>query len=231
MLRAVDETQCGIEIRFDFLDADAALELGRVRRPHAHTPSTVVALAPFRRALLIPGLGLERSAIRQARVLVAKVDAGDAVVDIRERVAIGDDEADGGLCQHIRRDAPDEQVRRLDVLELVLPDCERADRPTARAAAQLRAALEIHGLSRGAQADTAREKRQRILLERARERRIHRPLPDAAELEDVGILEKKVAPLGEEQAEPRQIDLPIVDFGRREIGVERQAAFSDGVSL
>ena len=49
------------------------------------------------------------------------------------------------------------------------------------------------------------------------------PLPDASELEDVGILEKEIALLGEEQAEPRQIDLPIVDFGRREIGVERQS--------
>ena len=33
---------------------------------------------------------------------------------------------------------------------------------------------------------------------------------------------KKSRLLGEEQAEPRQIDLPIVDFGRREIGVQRQ---------
>src|SRR5688572_2550264 len=75
---AVDEAQGWVEVGLDFLDADTALEPGRVRRPDADSPSTVVAVASFGRALLIPSLGLERATVRQTRVLVAEVDTGDA---------------------------------------------------------------------------------------------------------------------------------------------------------
>ncbi len=218
---AVDEPQCRIEIRLHLLDSDTAFEAGRVRRPHPYTPSAVFTVEPFGRALLSPRFGFERAAIRQTGVLVAEVDARDRVVDIRERIAVRDDEADGRLGQHVGRDASYEQVRGLHALELVLPDCERTHRPTADAAAELAAAFETRRLSRGAQADATREKRQRILLEWARERRVHRALPDAPELVDVRILQKEVSLLGKEQSEPRQIDLAIVDLGRREIGIQR----------
>ena len=42
---------------------------------------------------------------------------------------------------------------------------------------------------------------------------------DAAERERVAVLEKELALLGEEQAEPRQVDLLLVGLDLREIGV------------
>jgi hypothetical protein len=45
------------------------------------------------------------------------------------------------------------------------------------------------------------------------------PPADAAEGEDVLTLEEEIAPLREEQAETRQVDLRLVVFHLREIGV------------
>ena len=42
----------------------------------------------------------------------------------------------------------------------------------------------------------------------------------AAELEDAGVLEEEVALLGKEQAEARQVDLLLVGFDLREVGVD-----------
>ena len=97
---------------------------------------------------------------------------------------------------------------------------------------------------RRAQAELAREERPRVLRRRARDRRIaaapataataaastataaaaalKAAAADAAELEDVGVLQEEVALLGKEQAEAREVDLPIVDLGRGEIRVDRQ---------
>ena len=65
-----------------------------------------------------------------------------------------------------------------------------------------------------AQADPAAEEQDRS---RARAR-----WPDAAEIEDPLALEKEVALLGKEQAEARQVDLLLVFFDLREVGVDRE---------
>ena len=43
---------------------------------------------------------------------------------------------------------------------------------------------------------------------------------DVAEVEDAGVLEEELALLREEQAELRQVDLLLVGFGLREVGID-----------
>ncbi len=74
----------------------------------------------------------------------------------------------------------------------------------------------------GAQTDATGEERHRIGGQRRRERRVHAAPPDTPELEDVRILQKEIALLRKEQPETRQVDLPIVDFRRGKIRVQRQ---------
>jgi len=47
-------------------------------------------------------------------------------------------------------------------------------------------------------------------------------LRQTAELEDFAVLEKEIAFLWEKQRKPREIDLPVIDVGGREIGVQRE---------
>ena len=47
---------------------------------------------------------------------------------------------------------------------------------------------------------------------------------DASELEQVRIAQEEVALLGKEQIEAREVDLPVVDFRRGEIGVDGERA-------
>ena len=46
--------------------------------------------------------------------------------------------------------------------------------------------------------------------------------PDAAETEDAGVLQEEVAFLREEERKAREVDLPIVDFGLGEVGIDGQ---------
>ena len=46
--------------------------------------------------------------------------------------------------------------------------------------------------------------------------------PAGREVEHAGPLEEELSLLGEEQAEPREVDLLVVDFGLREIRVHRE---------
>ncbi len=43
---------------------------------------------------------------------------------------------------------------------------------------------------------------------------------DVAEVEDAGVLEEELALLGVEQAELREVDLLLVGFGLREVGLD-----------
>ena len=105
---------------------------------------------------------------------------------------------------------------------------QRADAVTADAAAQLAAVLDVHGQSRRAQAEPAREERAATLQARQASRNIGAPA-DAPELEEIGIVQEEIALLGEEQAEAREVDLPIVDLGRGEVRVDRQRRVQRGV--
>ena len=85
--------------------------------------------------------------------------------------------------------------------------------------------MEIDRLSRAAQPDAARKERPPV-LERGRRHRAVGTQPRKArlssEFEDVEIAQEEVALLRKEQVEPREVDLPVVHLGRREIGVDRQ---------
>src|SRR5690606_17194382 len=110
-----------------------------------------------------------------------------------------------------------------DRAELVLANRQRAELPAADAAADLAAVLEVDDLAGRAQADAPREERPAVLRQRVQPRDLRLPLAaDAAELEYVGLAQEEVALLGEEQPEAREVDLPVVDLGRGEVGVDRQ---------
>src|SRR5690606_1137162 len=141
------------------------------------------------------------------------------------------------LLEHVRGDSADEDVVGFDVVELVLTNRECADVPAPRAAAELCAVLDVDDAAVGSEAELAREERARVLRRGVRNRGItataaasspasprqHECAPaDSAELEDVGVLQEEVPLLGEEQTEACQIDLPIVDLGSREVGIDRQ---------
>ena len=117
---AADEAERRVEVALDLLDREAAAEPRGVRHVHAEAEGGIVAHEPRRLRLLIPRVGLENAAARDARVQEAEVRADDAVVDVRLRIAVGHDDADIGFVEHIRRDAPDEQVLRFDVTRVGL---------------------------------------------------------------------------------------------------------------
>ena len=121
-------------------------------------------------------------------------------------------------------------VDGLSVL-LALLDVQRADRPAADAAGQARAGEQRNGIAGRRQADLPAEEEDHVL------RRVLAPAATAAatatgvagaELEDARVLEEEVALLGEEQAEARQVDLLLVGFDLREVGVDREVPRQPG---
>ncbi len=140
------------------------------------------------------------------------------------RVAVGDDDAGRRLVEHVGRRAAYEDVALVDALVGGLADAERPEVPASETAAELAAVVDVHGLAARAQAEVAREERASVLARGAAARGASAAAAaaDAAELEYVGVLKEEVALLGEEQAETRQVDLAVVDLGRREVRVERQ---------
>ena len=80
----------------------------------------------------------------------------------------------------------------------------------------------VDGLPGRTQAETPREKRARVLgrgcghgeVSIGVESTATALATDAAELEDIGILQEEVPLLGKEETEASEVDLPIIDFGR-----------------
>ncbi len=95
---------------------------------------------------MIPNLRLHRLARPQAGVAVAEVGTDQRIVDIRGGVPVGHNAAQGGLGQHVTRHARHDDVAGLHVLELGLSDCEGANVPFAKPAAQFAAVVEIDRL-------------------------------------------------------------------------------------
>ena len=88
---------------------------------------------------------------------------------------------------------------------------EGADVPATQAAGELGSSVQIHWLPRAAEADPAGEKRDAVLIQ-------------AAEGEDIGILQEEIPFFGKEQGEATQIDLPVIHFGGGEIRIKGQCA-------
>ena len=94
-------------------------------------------------------------------------------------------------------------------------DVEHADDSRPDAAGQ--AAARRIGTGRPAfEADAAAEEQDRRVAVA-----VARPRPVAAEIEDALALEEELALLREEQAEAREVDLLLVVFDLREVGVVR----------
>ena len=209
-----------IEVSLDLLYPQSASEPGAVRHPETSAPGAIVSIQSICLALLIPKFGFDRSSVRKTRVLIPKIDPCETVVRIRLRVPVRDDEAHGGFLQDVGRHPADEEIPGLDTCELILLDRQRPHVPAAQPSAEFAAGLQIHGLAPGAQSDGARKERPGILGQRTLEGRAALPLADAAELKDVRVLQEEIALFGEKQTETSQIDLPIVHFGGREIGIQ-----------
>src|SRR5690606_26569950 len=104
------------------------------RQPEAHAVGRIVALDAFRVAPLVPEVRLERSAAGQARIAVEEIDAGQRVVEVAGRVALGRDDADARLLEHAELRAHHRERIGADRAELVLADRQRAELPAADAA-------------------------------------------------------------------------------------------------
>ena len=229
----VDEAHRRIEILLDVARAEAAAQARDIRRGDPEAVRRVVRAADaLGIALLIPGLALEDPAAGQARVPVPEVGAHGRAVEVRVRVAVGDYESDVRLGEHVCRRPPDKEIRLAYVPEFRLPYRQCAEVEAPGAAAELAAVLDVDRLPRAAETDSSGKERPGILTEAAAEAAATSTSPaaataaasaaDAAELEDVGVLQEEVALLGEEQPEPGEVDLPVVDLGRGEVGVDRK---------
>ena len=152
---------------------------------------------------------------------VAEVGADQRVATVGVRVAVRRDHADAGFLEHVRRQASDEGRTRVDVHEPILANSQRAHIPSAHPTAQLAAVFEVHRRARRAQAQSSREERPSIVLAGRRARAVA-AAADSSELEEVGVVEEEVALLRKEEVEAGQVDLPVVHFGRRKVGVHRQ---------
>ena len=77
-------------------------------------------------------------------------------------------------------------------------------------------------LARVIQSNAPAEEEQQIFFRRTEPCHRSRVAGNVAEVEDAGVLEEELALLGEEQAELREIDLLLVGFGLREVGIDRR---------
>ena len=161
------------------------------------------------------------------RVRVAKIDACQRIVPIRPGVAVGHDDADRRFFQNVCRGAGDEDIGGLHALEVILANRERANVPAADPSGQFAALRQVHRTSALTQADPARKVRLPVLEVGTREREA-KANPEIAyesdlpELKDVGVAQKEVPFLREEEVETGELHLAVVHLGGREIGVQGQ---------
>ena len=160
-----------------------------------------------------------------ADVLVERERGVDAVAVVRPDApgvadAMREHPADAAAPQDVALGAKHREVRRLlERGRLVVAGLhvEHAERDAGDLAGEPSAGAQRH-LAPAVEADAAAEEQIRRVAAAGRE-----PGAGAAgEREDAEALEKEVALLGEEQVEARQVDLLLVDFDLREVGVDGQ---------
>src|SRR5690606_14749679 len=111
--------------------------------------------------------------------------AGQRVVEVAGRIALGRDDADTRFIEDAELRPHDGQVIGIDRAECVLPDGQRADLPAPDPAADLAAVLEVDDLAAPAQADAPGKERPAVLAEGIEARNARLTLPaDSAEFED-----------------------------------------------
>ena len=136
--------------------------------------------------------------------------------------SVGEHRADRAAAQDVALDPQHGEIRRLGAASSVLVaglDVDDADAVCADLAGEPAAGVDRDHAAR----DSGRCAGCRTGT--ACRRRVVRPLPAAGaaagEVEHAAAFEEEVALLGKEQAEPRQVDLLLVDLDLREVGVVR----------
>ena len=140
-------------------------------------------------------------------------------------ILVQEHHADVGVGEDVAAHPQRREVGGRAAVLLALLDVERADRPVADASGEARPGQQRNGIARRRQADLPAEEEDHVL------RRVLAPAATTAaattaagvaraELEHAGVLEEEIALLGEEQVEARQVDLLLVGFDLREVGVD-----------
>ena len=229
----VDVTECRVEVPLDFLARQPPAQAGSIRRPQSQAEGAVVPAQPLRVGLKEPCVGLQDSAVAQPAVEIAKIHARNGIAEVGIGVALGDDETQGGLFENAQGGTARKDIAAADVAESGLPHGQSADAPGTESPAKLAAIIQVHGLARGAEPQAPGKERPAVLQAgpRCGTIRIGSSPADAAEFEDVGVLEKERPLLREEQVESRQVHLPGVDLGGGEVGIQCQRGIQRGSDL
>jgi len=144
-----------------------------------------------------------------------EIDAVERIAAAAGRIASRDDAADGRLLTETAITASHEDILGSETIRRFLSYGKHAQRISPYLAGESGARLQINGLAVCREPDGSRKKRSPILRQ-------------TAELEDFAVLEEEIPLLRKKQRKPREIDLTIVDVGRREVGVERECADERG---
>ena len=211
------ETQRGIEVLLDGAEGEVVIPLAGLVLPLEAVghPVPVLALGPARQPVAPQAGGAalpEQAAVPQAKV------GADGVGRLRlPGLSRGHDAADRVLPAQVAADPHHAQALLADLGLLVEQGAQDADVPVAHPTGELGSPQDGDLLAVLVAADGAREEGNEL---RAAARR--------AELEEAGVLEEEVALLREEQREAIQVDLPPIDLGLGEVGVEGELQLQRG---
>ena len=129
--------------------------------------------------------------------------------------------ADVGLLQQAPLHPRHREVLADEAVVLARPHVQEPDVLRAGLAGHLRAEVDLLRRAVGAQADAAAEERDDALVVGPPEaEEVVVAFGIAGEVEEGRAVEEEVALLGKEQREAREVDLPLIDFGLREVGVD-----------
>ncbi len=206
--RAIHETQLRIEIRLNFPKEPLQLNpVVRIIKLQAigHVVITYAGVVGF----LHPRIAYQYVAAEQVAVAILKIGTVQPAVVVRVGVTIREDHADAGFAEHARAYAYDRKILRIEFVFAFNMRADNANVKIADAACHLRTKFQVERLTRIDDAHAPREKRNAIFL------------TEAAELENVGVVQKKVARFGEKQREPPEIVLHLVDRCIRKVRIDR----------
>ncbi len=175
----------------------------------AHSPAIVPARSEIARAAGGPSREGEVLVLPEGGGPPLRVDAGEGVFAQAERIAARGEHPEAQVLAGVIGSPPGEEVRRSGQLRVGGLDVQGGDRPGTGAAKQLQPGVDGGHL--------ALDQPHPPRIERDEVRREPR-----AEGEEVRALQEERPLLGEEERESRQVDLPRVDLGLGEIGVDGQ---------
>ena len=161
--RIVHEAHGRIEVLLDLFDTEAAAPALVVRRAQAQPPGGIVTNHSGRLRLHVPGVPFKRRATGQPGIEIAEVGTEYRIVTVGCRVAVSDDKADIGFCQHVGGDAAHHQGAGIEGTISALLNGEGANIPASYATTDTTAILDIDRNATGTKADFPREVRACVL--------------------------------------------------------------------